>query len=40
MYSDYASIFRAFSDITADFTADERARLFAGTAQDFYALGT
>ena len=40
LYSDYGTIFRAFSEITADFTADERARLFAGTAQDFYALGT
>jgi predicted TIM-barrel fold metal-dependent hydrolase len=40
LYSDYGTIFRAYSQITAGFTADERARLFAGTAQDFYALGT
>lgn len=38
LYSDYPTIFRAFSQITADFTPDERQRLFAGTAIEFYDL--
>ena len=38
LYSDYPAIFRAFSEITADFTQEERERLFAGTAIDFYDL--
>lgn len=38
LYTDYATIFRAFSDITADFTPAERSRLFAGTTIDFYDL--
>jgi len=38
LYSDYPTIFRAFSAITADFTQAERERLFAGTAIDFYDL--
>jgi len=38
LYSDYGAIFNAFSEITADFTDQERSRLFAGTAIDFYDL--
>jgi predicted TIM-barrel fold metal-dependent hydrolase len=38
LYTDYATIFRAFSEITADFTPAERERLFAGTAIEFYDL--
>jgi predicted TIM-barrel fold metal-dependent hydrolase len=38
LYTDYATIFRAFSEITADFTLTERERLFAGTAIEFYDL--
>jgi len=38
LYSDYATIFQAFSDITADFTPAERSRLFAGTTIEFYDL--
>ena len=38
LYTDYPTIFQAFSQITADFTPAERARLFAGTAIEFYDL--
>lgn len=38
LYTDYATIFRAFSEITSDFTPAERSRLFAGTTIDFYDL--
>jgi len=38
LYSDYGTIFRAFSEITSDFSPSERERLFAGTAIDFYDL--
>ena len=40
LYSDYPTIFRAFSDITADFTSAERDRLFGGTTIEFYDLRT
>lgn len=38
LYSDYPTIFEAFSEITADFTADERERLFNRNAESFYRL--
>jgi len=38
LYSDYSTIFRAFNEITADFTPAERTRLFSGTAIEFYDL--
>jgi predicted TIM-barrel fold metal-dependent hydrolase len=38
LYTDYRTIFQAFSEITGDFTVEERARLFAGTALEFYDL--
>jgi len=38
LYSDYRTIFAAFSEITADFTVAERERLFSGTAIEFYDL--
>lgn len=38
LYSDYGTIFRAFNEITAGFTPQERERLFAGTAIEFYDL--
>lgn len=38
LYSDYATIFEAFSSITADFSASERERLFSRNAESFYRL--
>lgn len=38
LYSDYAAIFTAFSEITAGFSADERADLFSRNAEGFYRL--
>ena len=39
LFSDYESIFNAFSSITRDFPEDERRMLFNGTATNFYRLG-
>lgn len=38
LYAEFGTVYRAFSDITSDFTAQERERLFAGTAVAFYGL--
>ncbi|MDQ0259508.1 amidohydrolase [Sinomonas atrocyanea] len=40
LYSTYTDVFRAFDHITADLSQNERKRLFAGTAREFYRLGT
>ena len=37
--SDYDAIWRAFDQITADFSADERRKLFHDNAAHFYRLG-
>jgi predicted TIM-barrel fold metal-dependent hydrolase len=38
LYADYSTVFRAFSDITDQFTPRERERLFSGNAIKFYRL--
>ncbi len=38
LYSDYATIFEAFSSITANFSTAERERLFSRNAESFYRL--
>jgi predicted TIM-barrel fold metal-dependent hydrolase len=38
LYSSFETLFDAFDLITRDFSADERAQLFAGTAERFYRI--
>ncbi|WSQ06799.1 amidohydrolase family protein [Streptomyces sp. NBC_01231] len=40
LYSTYTQLYSAFNELTADFSADERARLFSGTATETYRLGS
>lgn len=38
LYGSYEALFDAFDEITRDFSGDERAALFAGTAERFYRI--
>ena len=38
LYTDYQDLWRAYLNITADFSKSERERMFAGTAEAFYKL--
>ena len=38
LYSDYHHLWRAYSDITSDFSDEERDRMFYGNGRDFYRI--
>lgn len=40
LYSDFRTVWRAFADITAGFSEDEKAKLFRDNARKYYRIGT